>query len=179
MSRVSIITSHGSRAHSSANNISPQALASDEGLDLCPPKKELDKNAEVERRTANGRLMVKRFQLYAEQLDPLFHQCRRKVLPDVIREALLLMVECCMKQDYTGAESNYIDLSIGNDPWPIGDGMVGIHGRPAREKICNASSAHIMNDETTRKYLQSVKRLVTFCSSKLDFLIPNCTLNCY
>lgn len=40
--------------------------------------------------------------------------------------------------------------------------MVGIHERSAREKIHTNSVAHIMNDETTRKYLQSIKRLMTF-----------------
>ncbi|KAK8630702.1 hypothetical protein V6N13_079483 [Hibiscus sabdariffa] len=57
----------------------------------------------------------------------------------------------------------YIKMAIGNAPWPIGVTVVGIHERSAREKIYTNSVAHIMNDETTRKYLQSVKRLMTFC----------------
>lgn len=54
-------------------------------------------------------------------------------------------------------------MAICNAPWPIGVIMVGIHGRSAREKIYTHSVAHIMNDKTTRKYLQSVKRPMTFC----------------
>ncbi|KAJ1697360.1 hypothetical protein LUZ63_005872 [Rhynchospora breviuscula] len=88
------------------------------------------------------------------------------VLPDDVRRALLDMVNCCMKRDYLSAMDHYIKLAIGNSPWPIGVTMVGIHERSAREKIYTNSVAHIMNDETTRKYLQSVKRLMTFCQRK-------------
>lgn len=71
-----------------------------------------------------------------------------------------------MKRDYLAAMDHYIRLAIGNAPWPIGVTMVGIHERSAREKIYTNSVAHIMNDETTRKYLQSVKRLMTFCQRR-------------
>ncbi len=61
------------------------------------------------------------------------------------------------------AMDQYIKLAIGNAPWPIGVTMVGIHKHSAHEKIYTYSVAHIMNDETTRKYLQSIKRLMTVC----------------
>lgn len=76
------------------------------------------------------------------------------------------MVQCCIERDYLAAMDHYIKLAIGNAPWPIGVTMVGIHERSAREKIYTNSVAHIMNDETTRKYLQSVKRLMTFCQRR-------------
>ncbi|PWA76203.1 hypothetical protein CTI12_AA233550 [Artemisia annua] len=88
------------------------------------------------------------------------------VLPDDIRQALMLVVNCCMKRDYLAAMDHYIRMAIGNAPWPIGVTMVGIHERSAREKIYTNSVAHVMNDETTRKYLQSVKRLMTFCQRR-------------
>ena len=55
-------------------------------------------------------------------------------------------------------------MHAGNNPWPIGVTSVGIHERSAREKISHVMNggAHIMNDEATRKYLQAVKRLLTF-----------------
>lgn len=93
-----------------------------------------------------------------------------QVLPDDIREALLVVVNCCMKRDYLAAMDQYIKLAIGNAPWPIGVTMVGIHERSAREKIYTNSVAHIMNDETTRKYLQSVKRLMTLCQRRYPAL---------
>ncbi|GLT36332.1 hypothetical protein SLA2020_107180 [Shorea laevis] len=125
-------------------------------------KQELDEMPEAEKRTAKGKSMVATFKQCARYLNPLFKFCRKKVLPDDIRQALLLVVECCMKRDYLAAMDHYIKLAIGNAPWPIGVTMVGIHERSAREKIYTNSVAHIMNDETTRKYLQSVKRLMTF-----------------
>lgn len=127
---------------------------------------ELNEMPEAEKRTAKGKSMVATFKQCARYLNPLFKFCRKKVLPDDIRQALLVVVECCMKRDYLAAMDQYIKMAIGNAPWPIGVTMVGIHERSAREKIYTNSVAHIMNDETTRKYLQSVKRLMTFCQRK-------------
>lgn len=45
-------------------------------------------------------------------------------------------------------------MAIGNAPWPIGVTMVGIHARTGREKIFAKSIAHVLNDETQRKYIQ-------------------------
>ncbi|CAI9107824.1 OLC1v1007293C1 [Oldenlandia corymbosa var. corymbosa] len=127
---------------------------------------ELDEMTDVEKRTAKGKSMVATFKQCARYLHPLFKFCRKKVLPDDIRQALMLVVDCCMKRDYLAAMDHYIKMAIGNAPWPIGVTMVGIHERSAREKIYTNSVAHIMNDETTRKYLQSVKRLMTFCQRR-------------
>ncbi|PIA30712.1 hypothetical protein AQUCO_05400071v1 [Aquilegia coerulea] len=127
---------------------------------------ELNDMSDAEKRTAKGKSMVATFKQCARYLHPLFKFCRKKVLPDDIREALLVVVNCCMKRDYLAAMDQYIKMAIGNAPWPIGVTMVGIHERSAREKIYTNSVAHIMNDETTRKYLQSVKRLMTFCQRR-------------
>lgn len=133
-------------------------------------KQELREMAETEKRTAKGKSMVATFKQCARYLNPLFKFCRKKVLQDDIRQALMLMVDCCMRRDYLAAMDHYIRLAIGNAPWPIGVTMVGIHERSAREKIYTNSVAHIMNDETTRKYLQSVKRLMTFCQRRYPTL---------
>ncbi|GMH14979.1 hypothetical protein Nepgr_016820 [Nepenthes gracilis] len=133
-------------------------------------KQELDEMLDAERRTAKGKQMVATFKQCARYLNPLFKFCRKKALPDDIKQALMLVVECCMKRDYLAAMDHYIRLAIGNAPWPIGVTMVGIHERSAREKIYTNSVAHIMNDETTRKYLQSVKRLMTFCQRRYPTL---------
>ncbi|XP_059299323.1 uncharacterized protein LOC132052011 [Lycium ferocissimum] len=127
---------------------------------------ELDEMTDSEKRSAKGKSMVATFKQCARYLHPLFKFCRKKLLPDDIRQALLVVVECCMKRDYLAAMDQYIKMAIGNAPWPIGVTMVGIHERSAREKIYTNSVAHIMNDETTRKYLQSVKRLMTFCQRR-------------
>lgn len=43
--------------------------------------------------------------------------------------------------------------------------MVGIHERSAREKL-HESEAHIMSDEVTRKFLQSIKRCISFVQTR-------------
>ncbi|KAM1050357.1 hypothetical protein ACFX13_032839 [Malus domestica] len=62
-----------------------------------------------------------------------------------------------MKRDYLAATE--MDKYI-NGYW------VGIHECSAREKICTNSVAHIMNDETTQKCLQSTKRLMNLCQRR-------------
>ncbi|KAJ0457382.1 putative pre-mRNA-splicing factor 18 [Helianthus annuus] len=105
----------------------------------------LDEMTESDKRTAKGKSAFATFKQYE------------------IRQALVLVMNCCMKRDYAAASDHYIRIAIGNSPWPIGATMVGIHERSAREKIHTNNVAHVMNDETTRKYLTSVKRLLTFC----------------
>ena len=50
-------------------------------------------------------------------------------------------------------------MAIGNAPWPIGVTMVGIHARTGREKIFAQQIAHVLNDETQRKYIQVIPML--------------------
>ncbi|XP_049414534.1 uncharacterized protein LOC125877230 [Solanum stenotomum] len=116
---------------------------------------------------AKNQKMVATFMQCARDLNPLFNLCRKRLLNDDIRQALVVMVECCMNREYSAAMDQYLNkIAIGNAPWPIGVTMVGIHERSAREKIHANSVAHVMNDETTRKLLYSVKRLVTFCQQR-------------
>ncbi|KAG5568020.1 hypothetical protein H5410_064969 [Solanum commersonii] len=116
---------------------------------------------------AKNQKMVATFMQCARDLNPLFNLCRKRLLNDDIRQALVVMVECCMNREYSAAMDQYLNTTaIGNAPWPIGVTMVGIHERSAREKIHTNSVAHVMNDETTRKLLYSVKRLVTFCQQR-------------
>jgi len=133
-------------------------------------EQELEDRSETEKRTGKGKSMVATFQQCARYLKPLFKFCRKRSLPDDIRQGLLVVVECCMKRDYLAAMDQYIKMAIGNAPWPIGVTMVGIHERSAREKIYTNSVAHVMNDETTRKYLQSIKRLMTLCQRRYPSL---------
>ena len=116
---------------------------------------------------AKNQTVVATFMQCARDLNPLFDLCRKRLLNYDIRKALVVMVECCMNREYIEAMDQYLNkIAIGNAPWPIGVTMVGIHERSAREKIHTNSVAHVMNDETTRKLLYSVKRLVTFCQRR-------------
>ena len=58
-------------------------------------------------------------------------------------------------------------MAIGNAPWPIGVTMVGIHARTGREKINDRNVAHVLNDETQRKYIQVI--IDVLCNLRLLF----------
>ena len=60
----------------------------------------------------------------------------------------------------------YIRMAIGNAAWPIGVTAVGLHMRAAREKVGEGKQAHVMNDESQRKYITTLKRLVSFAQRK-------------
>lgn len=67
---------------------------------------------------------------------------------------------------YRAAKEAYMRLAIGNHPWPMGVTFVTFHDRAARHKIGEGAQAHVLDDETTRKYVQMVKRLVTFAERR-------------
>lgn len=75
---------------------------------------------------------------------------------------------CCFIQEreYVKANDAYLTMAIGNAPWPMGVTMVGIHERSAREKIFTNQVAHVLNDETQRKYIQAIKRIMTWAQRK-------------
>jgi hypothetical protein len=56
-------------------------------------------------------------------------------------------------KEFIRAHDKYVELAIGNSPWPMGVTMVGIHERSGRSRINTSQIAHVLNDETTRKYL--------------------------
>lgn len=41
----------------------------------------------------------------------------------------------------------------------------GIHERSGRERIFESKTGHVLNDETQRKWIQSIKRLMTFAQT--------------
>ena len=89
-------------------------------------------------------------------------------MPGDIERALWCIVKAMKARNYREAGDLYVRVAIGNAAWPIGVTMVGIHERAHRSKITETiqSGAHVMQDEQTRKYLQSVKRLITFAQRK-------------
>jgi pre-mRNA-splicing factor 18 len=127
---------------------------------------EVEHMPEKELRTSKGRSLIATQNQCQRYLEPMFRLCRKKRLPADVRSSLIKMINYCRERDYRLASDAYVKLAIGNAPWPIGATSIGIHDRSAREKIHATKIAHVMNDETTRKYLQSVKRLMTFAQRK-------------
>ena len=99
---------------------------------------------------------------------------KEKKVTKVILDKLFQVMVFLIDRDYIRANDNYIELSIGNAPWPMGVTMVGIHERSGRSKIYTSQVAYILNDDITKKYLQSVKRVMSFIQRRY----PQCPSKC-
>ena len=86
---------------------------------------------------------------------------------------LLNIVTYCEAGEFVKALDAYLDVAIGRAAWPIGVTMVGIHARSGREKIGSSNVAHVMNSELHRKYLTSVKRLMSYDQRKRVDVYPS------
>ncbi|ORY43416.1 Prp18-domain-containing protein [Rhizoclosmatium globosum] len=126
----------------------------------------LNERDDAEKRSTQGRLALATRAQSAEYMKPFFIQLKRGTIES---DVLARVTEICMHmqdREYLKANDAYLRLSIGNAPWPIGVTMVGIHERSGREKISSSQIAHGLNDETQRKWIQSIKRMMTFAQSK-------------
>jgi len=75
------------------------------------------------------------------------------------------IVDICVEmqqREYLKANEAYLALSIGSAAWPIGVTSVGIHARSGREKISASKISHPLNNEATRKWVQGIKRVLTW-----------------
>lgn len=124
-------------------------------------EKELDNIPENMRDSAEER---QRFGIYKQcrgYIKPLLRLLKKKQVSKEIMNKLFEIMIFCIDKDYIRAHDKYIELAIGNAPWPMGVTMVGIHERSGRARIAKSEVAHILNDENTKKYLQSVKRIMS------------------
>ena len=124
---------------------------------------DLETRSDTVKKSTTGRMASATFQQSKEYLVPFFRMLNRDELPADILAHVTDIVSFMQQKEYVRANDTYLRLSIGNAPWPIGVTMVGIHERSAHEKINTGTVAHALNDEVTRKWIQSIKRLMTFC----------------
>ncbi|KAI9888374.1 MAG: mRNA splicing protein prp18 [Vezdaea aestivalis] len=101
-----------------------------------------------------------------ENMRPLFKKFEKGELEDSILKPVVEIIKAAQERRYVDANDGYLRLSIGKAAWPIGVTMVGIHERSAREKLHESETAHIMSDEVTRKFLQSIKRCLSFAQTR-------------
>ncbi|KAI0881937.1 uncharacterized protein GGS22DRAFT_171151 [Annulohypoxylon maeteangense] len=114
------------------------------------------------RDTFAGKAAVNAMVSSRENMVPLFRKFEKGELDDDVLKPVVEIVKAAQERRYVDANDGYLRLSIGKAAWPIGVTMVGIHERSAREKLHDGERGHIMSDEVTRKYLQSIKRCLTF-----------------
>jgi pre-mRNA-splicing factor 18 len=144
----------------------------------------LNAREEHDKLSVKGKLASATYTQTVDYLRPLMRKLTTNTLTDDILEALMEIVQFMLDKEYIRANDAYLEMAIGNAPWPIGVTMVGIHARTGREKIFSRNVAHVMNDETQRKYIQGLKRLMTKCQimfpthpSKSVEYTPNSSIN--
>uniref|UniRef100_A0A8C5FP90 Pre-mRNA-splicing factor 18 n=1 Tax=Gadus morhua TaxID=8049 RepID=A0A8C5FP90_GADMO len=125
--------------------------------------KDLNSREDHVKRSVQGKLASATHSQTETYLKPLFRKLRKKNLPADIKESITDIIKFMLEREYVKANDAYLQMAIGNAPWPIGVTMVGIHARTGREKIFSKHVAHVLNDETQRKYIQGLKRLITSC----------------
>jgi len=117
---------------------------------------------EANNRDMSSKLERAKIKQAESYLRPLYKALKRQNLDEAILRSLGEIADSVIKQNYIRANDAYLQTAIGNAAWPIGVTMVGIHARTGREKLFAHNVAHVLNDEVSRKYLQAVKRLMTF-----------------
>jgi len=125
------------------------------------------------KRTLAGRNETKTLKQCKDYIRPLFKLCKTRRLEETIMGRILSIVQFCEDGEFVKAHDAYIDVAIGRAAWPIGVTMVGIHARSGRARIESSNVAHVMNSELQRKYLTSVKRLMTYCQKKRKDVAPS------
>jgi pre-mRNA-splicing factor 18 len=124
---------------------------------------ELEAQGDSLKKTAQGKMAIAIFMQTQKAMLPLYRSLKQGSAPADVVHSIREIINSIVEREYLKANDAYLRLAIGNAPWPMGVTMVGIHERSAREKIFSNSVAHILNDETQRKYIQGLKRIMTFC----------------
>jgi len=127
---------------------------------------DLNQRSEEVKRSYKGKRETAIQRQTRDYLKPFFKELKRKTLQADVLARVSEIAQFMQEREYMKANESYLQLSIGNAPWPIGVTMVGIHERSAREKIFASQVAHVLNDESQRKWIQSIKRIMTWAQDK-------------
>ncbi len=135
-------------------------------------ERELDERSDEEKRSAQGKAASTKQKQTRQYVKPLLTLLKDRTISDEILRSTEKIVTLCRSREYVAANQVYLTLAIGNAPWPMGVTMVGIHERAGREKIFSQHTGHVLNDENQRKYIQAMKRLMTYCQHKFPTYGP-------
>ncbi len=136
-------------------------------------ERELAERPESVTRSVAGRNESKTLKQCKDYIRPLFKLLKSRNLEGGLQFHLLKIVNFAKEGEFVKAHDSYMDVAIGRAAWPIGVTMVGIHARSGRAKIESSNVAHVMNSELQRKYLTSVKRLLTFDQKRRKDVDPS------
>ena len=125
-------------------------------------ERNLDSRSDAEKASAKGKNDAMTQKQCKDYVRPLFKMCKSKNVPPDILLKLEEMVRLCENGNFRAANEKYLLTAIGNAAWPMGLSGVSIHQRAAQDNVGKSNIAHVMNNEIQRKYLTSVKRLMTY-----------------
>ena len=130
-------------------------------------EQELGQREPAEAASQAGRTATATFQQCKRHTRQFFKQLKTRTMPLDVLSTMVEITSFMQQREYVKAHDAYIRCAIGTAPWPMGITGTGIHERQGRQHLRESKVAHVMNDETQRKYLQSVKRLMSFAQRKL------------
>ena len=128
---------------------------------------ELEARPGAEANSNAGRTFTAAYQQAKRHMRPFFKLLKGRAMPLDVLSTMVEITTFMKQREYVQAHDAYIRCAIGTAPWPMGITGTGIHERQGRQHLRESKVAHVMNDETQRKYLQSVKRLMTFAQKAL------------
>ncbi|CAL8098271.1 unnamed protein product [Calicophoron daubneyi] len=123
----------------------------------------LNERSKEEKLSYQGKMCSATYTQTVEYIKPLLRALQERCCRNDILDSLVKIATLMLDRNYLKANDAYLELAIGNAPWPLGVTNHGIHSRTAQEKIYAKNVAHVLNDETQRKYIQAIKRLMTQC----------------
>ena len=92
-------------------------------------------NGDVYRASSYGKAEQVKYHQGHKSIKPLLKHLSKGTLSAEILDSLYLIVQYCLMKEYIKAHDKYVELAIGNSPWPMGVTMVGIHERSGRSRI--------------------------------------------
>ncbi|KAI3652013.1 hypothetical protein MP228_003316 [Amoeboaphelidium protococcarum] len=112
----------------------------------------------------NKDLVVERklFNTSQDYMKPFFHMLKAKKMEGEILQHVACIAQNIYACDFAKALDYYMKLSIGNKAWPIGITAAILHERKALDRISGRNISHPLNNETVRRWVQCLKRLITF-----------------
>lgn len=127
-------------------------------------KKKVEEMKDQEKQEFNGKQFIKYYNESKTSLEPLIRKLQRNKTPLNVLESLHKIFRHVDAKEFLQANDTYLNLAIGNSPWMSDTGATSIHERSSREKMDERHSkeSHVLMDEKQRKYIQSIKRLISF-----------------
>eukprot|EP01133_Synstelium_polycarpum_P012839 gene12839-15074_t len=98
-------------------------------------EEQLEARPDDEKKSRQGKNAMATYYQCTVHIKPLFTHLKQRDLPEDILDHVYNIVEFCKQREYVKANDEYLQMAIGNAPWPMGVTMVGIHERSSREKI--------------------------------------------